>query len=44
MKACGWVDKLAEKTYVGSAIVNESNGCYYEAALGRQWMTGVNLS
>lgn len=37
------IDNLADKKYVGSVIVNEGNGRYYEAAPGRQWMAGVNL-
>ena len=44
LKACGWVDKPAGKTYVDLVIVNESNARYYETAPGRQWMTGVNPS
>ena len=38
------VDNLADKNYVGSVIVNEGNGRYYEAAPGRQWMAGASLS
>jgi len=38
------IDNLADKRYVGSVIVNESNGRYYESAPGRQWMAGMNLS
>lgn len=37
------IDNLADKRYVGSVIVNESNGRYYESAPGRQWMLGLNL-
>lgn len=38
------IDNLADKRYVGSVIVNESNGRFYESAPGRQWMLGANLS
>ncbi|QIL82578.1 TonB-dependent receptor [Diaphorobacter sp. HDW4A] len=38
----GRVDNLADRKYVGSVIVNESNGRFYESAPGRQWMVGVN--
>ena len=38
------IDNLADKNYVGSVIVNEGNGRYYEAAPGRQWMAGASLS
>ncbi|MDD2546177.1 MAG: TonB-dependent receptor [Burkholderiaceae bacterium] len=37
------IDNLTDRQYVGSVIVNEGNGRYYEAAPGRQWMAGVNL-
>lgn len=38
------IDNLTNRRYVGSVIVNESNGRYYEAAPGRQWMAGANLA
>ena len=38
------VDNLANKKYVGSVIVNEGNGRYYESAPGRQWMLGVTAA
>ncbi len=38
------IDNLADKQYVGSVIVNESNGRYYEAAPGRQWMAGLSAA
>ncbi len=43
LNAFARVDNLADKQYVGSVIVNEGNGRYYEAAPGRQWMAGLNL-
>ncbi|WP_182286777.1 TonB-dependent receptor family protein [Comamonas testosteroni] len=44
LSAFARVDNLADKNYVGSAIVNEGNGRYYEPAPGRQWMAGTSLS
>lgn len=40
----GRVDNLFDKEYVGSVIVNESNGRYYEPAPGRNYGVGVNLA
>lgn len=40
----GRVDNLFDKTYVGSVIVNESNGRYYEPAPGRNYGVGINLA
>ena len=37
------VDNLFDHNYVGSVIVNDGNGRYYESAQGRNWATGVNL-
>ncbi|WP_313302584.1 TonB-dependent receptor [Diaphorobacter sp.] len=38
------IDNLTDKRYVGSVIVNEGNGRFYESAPGRQWMVGANLA
>ena len=38
------VDNLANRRYVGSVIVNDSNGRYYEPGLDRTWMLGARLS
>lgn len=38
------VDNLFDKTYVGSVIVNEGNGRYYEPAPGRNYGVGATLS
>ncbi|KGT90301.1 TonB-dependent receptor [Erwinia typographi] len=38
------VDNLFDKTYVGSVIVNEGNGRYYEPAPGRNYGVGASLS
>ncbi|MPS92379.1 TonB-dependent receptor [Comamonas sp.] len=44
LSAFARVDNLTDKNYVGSVIVNEGNGRYYEPAPGRQWMAGTSLS
>lgn len=44
LNAFARLDNVADRKYVGSVIVNEANGRYYEAAPGRQWMAGVNLA
>ncbi|WP_349254579.1 TonB-dependent receptor PqqU [Pseudocitrobacter sp. RIT415] len=38
------VDNLFDKEYVGSVIVNESNGRYYEPAPGRNYGVGLSVS
>jgi len=40
----GRVDNLFDKSYVGSVIVNESNGRYYEPAPGRNYGVGMSVS
>lgn len=40
----GRVDNLFNREYVGSVIVNESNGRYYEPAPGRNYGIGLNLA
>lgn len=44
MDLFGRVDNLFDRTYVGSVIVNESNGRYYEPAPGRNLGIGMNLA
>jgi iron complex outermembrane receptor protein len=36
------VDNLFDRRYVGSVIVNEGNGRYYEPAPGRNWTVGLS--
>ena len=36
------VDNLAGKNYVGSVIVNQSNKQFFEPALSRTWLVGLN--
>lgn len=38
------IDNLFDRNYVGSVIVNDSNGRYYEPAPGRNWTAGVTAS
>lgn len=38
------VDNLADKGYVGSVIVNEANGRFFEPAPGRTWLLGANAT
>lgn len=40
----GRVDNLFDKEYVGSVIVNESNGRYYESAPGRNYGVGLSVA
>ncbi|GAL58096.1 putative TonB-dependent outer membrane receptor YncD [Pseudescherichia vulneris NBRC 102420] len=40
----GRVDNLFDKEYVGSVIVNESNGRYYEPAPGRNYGVGLSVA
>lgn len=40
----GRIDNLFDKEYIGSVIVNESNGRYYEPAPGRNYGVGINLA
>jgi len=36
------VDNLFDRQYAGSVIVNEANARYFEPALGRTWLVGVD--
>lgn len=36
------LNNLFDRQYVGSVIVGESNGRYYESAPGRNWLAGVS--
>ncbi|HFZ2454320.1 TPA: TonB-dependent receptor PqqU [Klebsiella aerogenes] len=44
MDLFGRVDNLFDRNYVGSVIVNESNGRYYEPAPGRNFGIGMNVA
>lgn len=45
MEAIGFarVQNLFDRRYIGSVIVNESNGRYFEPAPGRGWLIGIDL-
>jgi len=38
------VNNIANVNYVGSVIVGDTNGRYYEPAPGRNWYAGVSIS
>lgn len=40
----GRVDNLFDRDYVGSVIVNEGNGRFYEPAPGRNWGGGISVA
>jgi iron complex outermembrane receptor protein len=42
LNAFARVDNLFDRRYVGSVIVNEGNGRFYEPALGRNWTVGLS--
>ncbi|HBZ7625649.1 TPA: TonB-dependent receptor [Klebsiella pneumoniae] len=44
MDLFGRIDNLFDREYVGSVIVNESNGRYYEPVPGRNYGIGLNLA
>ncbi|EPJ3930676.1 TonB-dependent receptor PqqU [Klebsiella sp. R19] len=44
MDLFGRINNLFDREYVGSVIVNESNGRYYEPAPGRNYGIGLNLA
>ena len=37
------VNNIADVKYVGSVIVNDTNGRYYEPAPGRNWFVGMSV-
>ena len=43
LNAFARVDNLTDRQYVGSVIVNDGNGRFFESAPGRSWASGVNL-
>lgn len=38
------LDNIFDRQYVGSVIVGDGNGRYYEPAPGRNWLAGVSVS
>ncbi|MDX9706658.1 MAG: TonB-dependent receptor [Azospira sp.] len=43
LKAFARVDNLFDRQYVGSVIVGDGNGRYYESAPGRNWLIGAGV-
>ena len=44
LTAYGRVDNLTNRRYVGSVIVNQAAGQFYEPAPGRTWTVGIRLA
>ena len=42
MRAFARLDNLFDRQYVGSVVVGDGNGRFYESAPGRNWLLGVN--
>lgn len=43
VQAFGRIDNVLDRRVLGSVIVNDSNGRYFEPAPGRGWLVGVSL-
>jgi iron complex outermembrane receptor protein len=43
VRAFARVDNVFDRQYIGSVIVNDGNGRFYEGAPGRHWSTGVSV-
>jgi iron complex outermembrane recepter protein len=37
------IENLLDRDYIGSVIVNEANGRYYETGLGRNFLVGAQF-
>ena len=44
LSAFARVDDIADRKYIGSVIVNDGNGRYFEPAPGRTWFAGVSAT
>jgi iron complex outermembrane receptor protein len=44
LTATARIDDIADKKYIGSVIVNEGNGRYFEPAPGRTWFAGLSAT
>jgi iron complex outermembrane receptor protein len=44
LNAFARVDNLFDRQYIGSVIVNEGNGRYFEPAPGRNWTIGMGAA
>ena len=42
-EAFGGIDNLADRRTIGSVIVNQAGGGFYEPGLPRSWILGVQL-
>ncbi|MEY2633734.1 MAG: hypothetical protein RIR00_2388 [Pseudomonadota bacterium] len=42
LRAFARLDNVFDRNYIGSVVVGDSNGRYYEAAPGRNWLLGLN--
>ncbi|MEO6066234.1 MAG: hypothetical protein ABIP49_10705, partial [Lysobacterales bacterium] len=38
------IDNLLDREYVGSVIINEANGRYFEPSPGRTWLLGLDAT
>lgn len=43
VKAFGRINNLLDRNYIGSVIVGDGNGRYYEPAPGRNWLVGTSV-
>jgi iron complex outermembrane receptor protein len=44
LSAFAAIDDIADRKYIGSVIVNDGNGRYFEPAPGRTWFAGVSAT
>ena len=44
LRAFGRIDNLLDRGYIGSVIVNEGNGRFYEPGPGRSFLLGAQWS
>ncbi len=44
LNAFARIDNLFDRQYIGSVIVNDGNGRFFEPAPGRTWMSGVSAT
>ncbi|WP_424192154.1 TonB-dependent receptor family protein [Ampullimonas aquatilis] len=44
LNAFARIDNLFDRQYIGSVIVNDGNGRFFEPAPGRAWMSGVSAT
>jgi iron complex outermembrane receptor protein len=44
LRAFARVNNIADRNYVGSVIVGEGNGRFFEPAPGRNWFVGASVN